>query len=135
MILLTTVLALLTVIVLINTLRQRSKQLPKSLTTPVSLDAARCAKTLSDTNSDDFRTLRKTIGEVFPDVIVAPGLTTGSTDTPHYERITDNTFRFIPMRLTSEDLERIHGPNERISVKNYLEIIRFFIQQIRNSAS
>jgi carboxypeptidase PM20D1 len=93
------------------------------------------ASPVSDTNSDDFRTLQKTIGEVFPDVIVAPGLTTGSTDTPHYERITDNTFRFIPMRLTLEDLERIHGSNERISVKNYLEIIRFFIQQIRNSAS
>jgi carboxypeptidase PM20D1 len=96
---------------------------------------AKEASPVSDTNSDDFRALHRTIREVFPDVIVAPGLTTGSTDSSHYRAITDNTFRFIPMRLTSDDLERIHGPNERIAVENYLEVIRFFIQQIRNSAS
>jgi carboxypeptidase PM20D1 len=93
------------------------------------------ASPVSDTNSDDFRTLQKTIGEVFPGVIVAPGLTTPGTDSRHYAAITDNTFRFIPMRITSEDLERTHGTDERISVENYLEVIRFFIQQIRNSAS
>lgn len=32
-------------------------------------------------------------------------------------------------------LVKIHGTDERISVKNFLEIIRFFIRQIRNSAS
>ena len=37
--------------------------------------------------------------------------------------------------LAPEDLKRIHGLNECISVKNYLEVIRFFMQQIRNSAS
>ena len=93
------------------------------------------ASPVSDTNSKDFATLHRTIREVFPNVIVAPGLTTGATDSRHYAAITDNTFRFIPMRLTSEDLKRIHGTDERISVENYLEVIRFFIQQIRNSAS
>ena len=93
------------------------------------------ASPVSDTNSNDFTTLHRTIRGVFSDVIVAPGLTTGSTDSRHYQAIADNTFRFIPMRITPEDLERIHGTNERISVKNYLEVIRFFIQQIRNSAS
>jgi carboxypeptidase PM20D1 len=39
------------------------------------------------------------------------------------------------MRVADEDLHRIHGTNERISVDNYLDVIRFFIQQIRNSAS
>lgn len=93
------------------------------------------ASTVSDTLSEDFATLHRTIREVFPHVIVAPGLTTGATDSRHYAAITDNTFRFIPMRLTPDDLGRIHGPNERISVDNYLEVIRFFIQQMRNSAS
>jgi len=93
------------------------------------------ASPVSDTKSDDFATLHRTIREVFTDVIVTPGLTTTSTDSPHYRAISDNTFRFIPMRVTDEDLHRIHGPNERISVKNYVDVIRFLIQQIRNSAS
>ena len=93
------------------------------------------ASPVSDTNSEAFVTLHRTIREVFPDVIVVPGLTTVSTDSRHYGAITDNTFRFIPMRIAQEDLKRIHGTDERISVENYLEIIRFFIQQIRNSAS
>jgi carboxypeptidase PM20D1 len=96
---------------------------------------AREASPVSDTDSEAFTTLHKTIREVFPEVIVAPGLTTGATDSRHYRAITDDTFRFIPIRLTSEDLKRIHGVDERISVKNYLDVIRFFTEQIRNSAS
>ena len=89
------------------------------------------ASAMSDTDSPEFATLQRTIREVFPDVIVAPGLTVGATDSRHYETIAENTFRFIPMRITAEDLKRIHGTDERISVDNYLELIRFYIRQIR----
>ena len=65
---------------------------------------------------------------------MTPALAVLTTDSRHYESIADNTFRFIPIRMAPEDLPRLHGVNERIEVQNYLEIIRFFIQQIRNSA-
>ena len=68
-------------------------------------------------------------------MVVAPGLTAVSTDSRHYDTISDNTFRFIPMRLTAEDLTRVHGTDERISVDNYLEIIRFFVRHVRRSTS
>ena len=90
---------------------------------------------VADVESADFKTLHRTIREVFPDVLVAPGLTGVSTDSRHYDAIADNTFRFIPMRVTPQDLKRIHGTDERISTDNYLDIIRFFIQHIHNSAS
>jgi len=93
------------------------------------------ASAVSDTGSRDFGILQRTIREVFPDVIVVPGLTTVTTDSRHYEAIADNTYRFIPMRVTPEDLQRTHGTDERISVKNYFEIIRFFIRQIQDSGS
>ncbi len=92
------------------------------------------APAVSDPASVAFKTLHQTIREVFPNVLVAPALTTVTTDSPKYEEITENIFRFIPFRLDNEGLTRIHGVNERIGVENYLEIIRFFIQQIRNSA-
>ena len=90
---------------------------------------------VADVESIEFERLHRSIREVFPDVIVAPGLTAVSTDSRHYDAISDNTFRFIPMRLTAEDLRRIHGTNERIFVDNYLEIIRFFVRHIRRSTS
>lgn len=90
---------------------------------------------VSDTESAAFRTLHRTIREVFPGAVVAPGLATVTTDSRHYDRIADDTFRFIPMRMTNEDLERLHGVDERIAVENYHEIVRFFARQIRNSAS
>lgn len=84
-------------------------------------------------DSPEFAQLQRTIGETFPDVLVSPGLTVGATDSRHYESLTEHTFRFLPMRLEKDDLPRIHGIDERISVENYCEMIRFFIQQIRNS--
>ncbi len=89
---------------------------------------------VSKTESAAFETLHQTIREVFPDAVVTPGLAVVTTDSRQYEKIAENTFRFIPTRMTSEDLTRVHAANERIGVENYLEIIRFFIQQIRNSA-
>lgn len=90
---------------------------------------------VSEPESPAFHTLQRTIHQVFPDAVVAPGLTTVTTDSPRYEEIAENIFRFIPVRMTGEDLTRLHGVDERIAVQNYLEIVRFFMQQIRNSAS
>ena len=95
----------------------------------------RRASTVADVDSPDFNTMHQTIREVFPDVVVAPGLTVVTTDSRHYEALSDNIYRFIPTRVTPEDIQRVHGIDERIAVTNYLEIIRFFIQQIRNSTS
>jgi carboxypeptidase PM20D1 len=83
----------------------------------------------------EFRTLQQTIHEVFPDVIVAAGLTSVSTDSSWYYGVTDKVYRFIPMRVKSEDMPRIHGINERIRVENMAEIVRFYAQLIRNAAS
>jgi carboxypeptidase PM20D1 len=91
------------------------------------------ASSVSDVNSKSFMVLQHTIRQMFPDSIVAPFLMVAGTETKHYVEISDNIFRFLPMRLTSEDLKRIHGKNERISLKNYEEIIKFYMQLIRNS--
>ncbi len=93
------------------------------------------ASVVSDSESDDFQVLQRTIREVFPNVLVAPALAVVITDSRHYERITESTFRFIPTRFGRHDLDRLHGVDERIGVENYAEIVRFFIQQIRNSAA
>ena len=42
------------------------------------------------------------------------------------------TIRFLPLRVTSEDLERIHGTDERIAVDDYAALIGFLGRLIVN---
>ncbi len=63
---------------------------------------------------------------------MAPGLVIGATDSRHFVNVTENSYRFLPMRLGPKDLKRIHGTDERIAVDNYLEIVRFYIQLLQN---
>lgn len=90
---------------------------------------------VSDVRSASFVALRATVRQIFPDAVVAPSLVIARTDSWHYEKIADNSYRFLPMRLGPNDLKRFHGTDERISVKNYAEIIRFYIQLLKNTAA
>ena len=65
--------------------------------------------------------------------MVAPFLVMGTTDARHYAEISDCILRFVPIRVTSHDLKRIHGTNERVSIENDMELIQFCMQLIRNS--
>ena len=99
------------------------------------LRPGRVSSRVSDSSSPSFNALHETIRKIFPDVLVAPSMVLGGTDTKHYEQISDNNYRFLPLRLRSEDLKRIHGIDERIALDNYSEIIRFYGELIRIAAS
>jgi carboxypeptidase PM20D1 len=91
------------------------------------------ATNVSDVSSSGFRAVSKSIREVFSSVITAPYLVVGATDARHYNKVSKNIFRFLPVVLSNEDLKRIHGINERISVENYKDVIRFYVRLIENS--
>jgi carboxypeptidase PM20D1 len=84
--------------------------------------------------SASYLSLNRSIREIFPDTVVAPGLMVGATDSRHYAEIADNIFRFSPVRATAEDLKRFHGNNERLSIKNYADMIRFYRRLLQNTA-
>jgi carboxypeptidase PM20D1 len=86
----------------------------------------------SDTRSSEFGLIQRTLAETFPNALVAPNLLAGGTDTKHYVRLSRNIFRFMPIRVKSEDLARIHGTDERIGIENYGEMVRFYAQLLRN---
>jgi carboxypeptidase PM20D1 len=86
------------------------------------------------TASPSYQMLNRTIREVFPDVIVTPGLMVAATDSRHYVGVTDRIFRFSPVRANSDDLKRFHGTNERLSVEGYADMIRFYRRLIDNFA-
>lgn len=89
---------------------------------------------VSKTSAASYQILATTIRQVFPDVVVAPGLSIARTDSEHYLGVADAAYRFLPIRVKPEDLARIHGTNERIAVDNYAEIVAFYAALLRNSA-
>lgn len=89
---------------------------------------------VTSTASPSYGALNRTIREIFPGVVVAPGLMVAATDSRHFTDVTDNIFRFSPVRANSEDLKRFHGTNERLSVENYADMIRFYRRLVQNTA-
>lgn len=89
---------------------------------------------VSGTDSDSFRKLHRAVKATFQDAIVAPSLVLGATDTRHFIAISDNLYRFLPARLGREDLKRYHGVNERLSIDNYGEFVRFYMRYLREAA-
>ncbi|HEV8580738.1 MAG TPA: M20 family peptidase [Thermoanaerobaculia bacterium] len=88
----------------------------------------------SATGAPAFGLLQRTVAQTFPGSVVAPNLLSGGTDTKHYQRLSHNVYRFLPIRIQAEDLARLHGTNERVGVESYGEAIRFYAQLLRNGA-
>lgn len=85
-------------------------------------------------DGEAFRLLQTTLAQVFPGTLTSPNLLSGGTDTKHYQKFTQNVFRFIPVKIKAEDLERVHGTNERVGVETYAGAVRFYAQFVRNAA-
>ena len=74
-----------------------------------------------------------TIRQVFPGTLVTPYLTVGGTDSRYFIKLTPNIYKFTPIVADPSDLTRMHGLNERMAVTNYVQVVQFFVQLIRNS--
>jgi carboxypeptidase PM20D1 len=89
---------------------------------------------VSATESPSYRLIERTLRELFPGTLVAPGLMIGATDSRHFEGLSDHIYRFSPVRAKPADLARFHGTNERISTANLAEMIRFYHRLLTQGA-
>lgn len=90
------------------------------------------ASPVSSYESAQFKQLSSAIRAVNKDVLVSPYLVLGATDGRYYYNITNNVFRFSPIPLQQDDLKRIHGVNERISVEGFQQSVNFYATLITN---
>jgi carboxypeptidase PM20D1 len=89
---------------------------------------------VSSASAPAYQLVERTVREVFPDAMVAPGLVLAGTDSRHFEDIADNVYRFMPIRFKSEDLPRVHGTDERISVAQLADMVRFYHRLLSQAA-
>jgi carboxypeptidase PM20D1 len=90
---------------------------------------------ISSSESSQFELLHRTIRQIYPDVVVVPGMVIGATDARHYAAVSKNIFRFAPFRVSKEDFRGVHGTDERIRVDGYLDMIRFYVQLFQSEVS
>jgi carboxypeptidase PM20D1 len=66
------------------------------------------------------------IRDVFPDAAVAPYVMLQASDSRYFSAISGYVYRFLPFDLRQDELQSIHGIDERIRVSTYRRSIAFF---------
>ena len=62
----------------------------------------------------------------FPDASVAPYVMLQASDSRHFATISANVYRFLPFDLRQDELQSIHGIDERIRTATYRRSVAFF---------
>ncbi len=89
----------------------------------------------SSTDSHGYITIRNTIKEIFPEALTTPNLVVGATDSRYYYPLSDDVYRFTPIHLNPETIQTFHGINERLSVEDFENAIRYYVRLIENSTT
>ncbi len=89
----------------------------------------------SDLKSPAMELIKNCIAQVFPDAVITPYLMTGGTDCRHYDRVTRNAYRFLPARVTEQELSLMHGRGEYLSIENLKAMIAFYTLFLRSAAT
>lgn len=87
---------------------------------------------VSPTSAPSYQLLNRTLRSLYPDTIVTPALFVAGSDSHHFTGLTDNIYRFAPIRVKPQDLRRLHGTDERLAIANLGELVRFYHQLLRN---
>lgn len=72
-------------------------------------------------------TIKQVLGE---EIIVAPSLMTGNTDTKYYWGLSKNIYRFSPVR--DEGRGNAHTVDEFVGMKEHIEGVKFYTKMILN---
>jgi carboxypeptidase PM20D1 len=91
------------------------------------------ASKVSSINGWEFKSIQQAARNVYNDAVIAPYLMFAGSDAKHYDSISKNTYRFLPVQITSEDLNRMHGTNEHVSKDNFIQAIKFYAEIIKES--
>lgn len=85
------------------------------------------ASPVSPTSGPVYAALARITSGVFDGIPVSPYLLLGASDARHYATICDKVYRFNPFSAGPGDLTRVHGIDERLSVKGFQKMVQFFI--------
>ena len=82
-----------------------------------------------------YKHIASVASELFPGAVAAPYIMLGGTDARNYYAISDQVYRFSPYLMRKENLDSVHGINEKLSVEGIGIMVEFFHRLIQRWAS
>lgn len=82
-----------------------------------------------------FQLIKTSVLQVYPGTVVIPSVFLAASDSAWYTNLTDSIYKFSAIAIPLEEMKLFHGHDERISLKNYENLINFFHHLIQNSDS
>lgn len=93
------------------------------------------ASAVSSTTAPGYDWLQTTMRALEPETVVAPSLMLGATDARHFADIAAQIYRFSPIHAKPDDLPRFHGTNERLSLHDLRNMIRFYQELLQRAGT
>ena len=87
---------------------------------------------ISSTKTKTYNVLKSVAREIAggENIPVVPMLVIAATDSRHSAEITENIYRFIPNRVSIEEIDGIHGTDEKMPIENMKYLVRGYMQII-----
>ena len=89
---------------------------------------------VSESHSFGYERLVNSLNRFYNDVRFVPLASTGATDARSFEQICNVCLRCSPFIIPEEDLAGVHGTNERLSIRSYIQGIRVLIDLMEKAA-
>lgn len=90
--------------------------------------------TESPVNTELFSVIQKTVRRFNPKAIAVPYLSPGGTDSRYFRQRGITAYGFFPIILSEDELQRMHGIDERISLENLKQGMRILYETVKEMA-
>jgi carboxypeptidase PM20D1 len=78
-----------------------------------------------------WKEMAEALDAVYPGIPIMVFIMVATTDSRHYQNLADGIFRFSPHRLTPQEMGRVHGHDERVSLENLRRGVEFYERLFR----
>lgn len=113
----------------------RAREATKGLAVELSWDRPPREPTpVSSTQSEGWKLIRAAAEAEAPGAPVSPYLVVGGTDSRNFYGVSDDVYRFMPMKFSTKETGMIHGTNEHIKFESLERMIRFYARLIATAA-
>ncbi len=89
---------------------------------------------VSSSTSQGWALVRAAAEAEAPGAPVTPFLVVGGTDSRNFYAVSDDVYRFMPIKLSVKETAMIHGTNEHITFESLERMIRFYARLIATAA-
>jgi len=93
------------------------------------------ASSVSSWESPGYEIISSSLSKVYGEVVSVPGIMIAASDTRHYSKVADNSFRFNPFSIVPEDMTGFHGTNESIAIDSFIAGIKTYVDIINEGSS